>query len=133
MPGELLLQRLNKADQVITVVAVLAGLGEQVTRVGEQGGALGGAGDGDATAAAEFQQAFVAQEAQGAQYGVAVDAEHGGQVHGGGQAFAWADLAFGDSPADLRGGLLVQWGGIGGVQRLNRACGTSHDGTTVAP
>ena len=50
----------------------------------DDGAAFGGAGDGDAAAAAELEQAFVAEQAQGAEDGVGVDAEDGGEVFGRG-------------------------------------------------
>ncbi len=46
---------------------------------------LWGSDDGDAAAAAELEQAFVAELAECAQDGVGVDAENGGQVFGGGR------------------------------------------------
>ena len=59
------------------------------------------------------EQSFVAEEAQGAQHGVGVDAEHGGEVFGGGEAFAGLGFALGDGAADLGGDLLVEVGGVG--------------------
>jgi hypothetical protein len=44
---------------------------------------FGCGGDGDAAAAAELEQAFVSEESEGAQHGVGVDAENGGEVFRG--------------------------------------------------
>jgi hypothetical protein len=49
---------------------------------------LRGPGHGDAVAALELQQSFVAEQPQGSQDGVAVHPEHGGQVACGRQPFA---------------------------------------------
>jgi hypothetical protein len=46
------------------------------------------AGDGDAVAAPELQQSFVAEQPQGSQDSVAVHPEHGGQVACGRQSLA---------------------------------------------
>ena len=61
---------------------------------------LGGSGDGDAAAAAELEQAFVAELAECAQDGVGVDAEDGGKVFGRREAFAGLGFAVGDRAAD---------------------------------
>ena len=77
---------------------------------------LGGAGDGDAAAAAEFEEAFVAELAEGAEDGVGVDAEDGGEVFGGWESFAGFGFAVGDGAADLAGDLFVQVEGVVAVE-----------------
>ena len=77
----------------------------------DDGALFGGAGDGDAAAAAEFEQAFVAELAEGAEDGVGVDVEDGGEVFGGWESFAGFGFAVGDRAADLAGDLLVEVGG----------------------
>ncbi len=69
---------------------------------------FGGAGDGDAAAAAELEQALVAELAEGAEDGVGVDAEDGGEVFGGWESFAGFCFAVGDGAADLAGDLMVE-------------------------
>jgi hypothetical protein len=74
---------LEDLDEVVGFVAVNAGVVEQFSGAFDDGALLGGAGDGDAAAAAECKQAFVAEFAECAQDGVGVDAEYGGEVFGG--------------------------------------------------
>jgi hypothetical protein len=69
---------------------------------------LRGAGDGDAAAAAEFEEAFVAEFAECAQDGVGVDAEDVGEVFGGWESLAGFGFAVRDGAADLGGRLFVQ-------------------------
>ena len=99
-------------DQFVGSVALAAGEVEEVFGLFDDGALLGGAGDGDAAAAAEFEQAFVAELAERAEDGVGVDAEDGGEVFGGWQSFAGFGFAVGDGAADLgrrlaRGGLVA--------------------------
>ena len=93
-------------------VAVLAGVVDELAGLLDDGAALGGAGDGDAASAAELEQAFVAEEAERAEDGVAVDVEDGGEVFGGWEAFSGFGFAVGDGAADLGGDLLVEVGGV---------------------
>ena len=85
-----------------------AGVVEEFCRLSDEGSVLGGAGDGDAAAAAKFEEAFVAELAECAQDGVGVDAEHGGEVFGGWESFAGFGFAVGDGAANLGGDLFVQ-------------------------
>jgi hypothetical protein len=78
----------------------------------DDGAVLWGAGDGDAAAAAEPEQAFVAELAECAQDGVGVDAEDRGEVSGRWQAFAGFGFAVGDGAADFAGDLLVELGAL---------------------
>ena len=98
---------------------------EEVFGAFDEGALLGGAGDGDAAAAAEFEQAFVAELAEGAQDGVGVDAEDGGEVFGGWESFSGFCLTLGDGTADLGGRLLVEVEGIVAVE-LDTSHGASH-------
>jgi hypothetical protein len=86
---------------------------------------LWAAGDADGASAAHFEQAFVAQQPEGAQDGVAVYAEDGGEVACLGDAVAGTRFAVGDRAADLGGDLLVQRGGVGAID------GRERDGATV--
>src|SRR6266566_1781632 len=59
---------------------------EEIPCPGEDGTALGCAGHGDATPAPELQQAFFPEHVQRTQNGVLIDAQHGRDVFGQGQA-----------------------------------------------
>ena len=87
--------------------------------------AFGCAGDRDAAAAAEFEQAFVAELAEGAEDGVGVDAEDGGEVFGGWESFAGFGFAVGDGAADLACDLFVQVEGVVVVE-LDISHGAKH-------
>jgi hypothetical protein len=91
---------------------VLASEADEVSRTSDDDATLGAAGNGDAAAAAELEQAFVAEEAQRTQDGVRVDLEHGGEVAGGRETLAWLCFTVGDRAADLGGDLLVQLGWV---------------------
>jgi hypothetical protein len=78
----------------------------------DDGTTLGRSRDRDAAAAAELEQAFVAELSEGAEDGVGVDAEHGGEVFGGWESFAGFGFAVGDGAADLACDLFVQVEGV---------------------
>ena len=59
-------------DQFVGFVALGACVVEEFFGAFGDGALLGAAGDGDAAAAAEFEEAFVAELAEGAQGGVGV-------------------------------------------------------------
>ena len=116
---------LNEADEFVGFVALGSSVVEELSCAFDEGALFGGAGDGDAAAAAEFEQAFVAQLAEGAQDGVGVDAEDGGEVFGGWESFAGFGFAVGDGAADLGGDLFVQVERVIAVE-LDMAHGASH-------
>jgi hypothetical protein len=60
-------------DELVGFVAVGAGVLEEVFGSFDEGALFGGAGDGDAAAAAEFEQAFVAKLAERAEDGVLME------------------------------------------------------------
>jgi hypothetical protein len=107
---------LDDLDEVVGFVALGAGVVEQFSGAFDDGALLGGAGDGDAAAAAEFDEAFVAQFAECAQDGVGVDAEYGGEVFGGWESFARFGFAVGDGAADLAGDLFMKAEGVVAVE-----------------
>ena len=74
---------MDDPDEFVGFVPLCAGVVAEFFGSFDDGSAFGGAGDGDAASAAEFEQAFVAEGAEGAQDGVGVDAEDGGEVFGG--------------------------------------------------
>ena len=94
---------------------MLAGVLDEFSGALDDGAAFGGADHGDAAAAFELQESFVAQQPQGAEDGVGVDVEDGGEVLGRGEAFAGLGFSVGDGAADLGGDLLVQVDGVVGV------------------
>jgi hypothetical protein len=75
-------------DEFVGFVALGAGVVDEFSGAFDDCALFWGAGDGDAVAAAEFEQAFVAEFAEGAEDGVGVDAEHGGEVFGGWESSA---------------------------------------------
>ena len=99
-------------DEFVAFVALGAGVVEEVFGSFDEGALFGGAGDGDAAAAAEFEQAFVAELAESAEDGVGVDAEDGGEVFGGWESFAALGFAVRDGAADLACDLFVQVEGV---------------------
>ena len=103
---------LDDLDEFVGFVALCAGVVEEIFGAFDDGALFGCAGDGDAAAAAELEQAFVAELAEGAEDGVGVDAEDGGEVSGGREPFAGLGFAVGDGAADLGGDLFVQFGGL---------------------
>jgi hypothetical protein len=105
----------DDADELLEPVAVPAGEVDEVRCLGDDGAALWGAGNGDAAAAAEVEQALVAQLAECAQHGVGVDAKHGREIARRWQSFAGVGFPVGDGTADLSGDLLVQLRGIASV------------------
>ena len=86
----------------------MAGEFEELPRLLDDRALTRRARDRHTTASAELEQALVAENAQGTQHGVGVDAEHGGQVLGGWQAIARDRLALRDGPSDLRRHLVVE-------------------------
>jgi hypothetical protein len=115
----------DEVDEFVWFVALGAGVVEEVFGSFDEGALLGGAGDGDAAAAAEFEQAFVAELAECAEDGVGVDAENVGEVFGGWESFAAFGFAVGDGAADLAGDLFVQVEGVV-VVALDISHGAKH-------
>jgi hypothetical protein len=107
---------LDDLDEFVGLVALGAGVLEELSGASDDGALLGGCGDGDAATAAELEQAFIAQFAESAKDGVGVDAEDGGEVFGGWESFAGFGFAFCDGAADLGGGLFVQVEGVVAVE-----------------
>src|SRR5690606_29004591 len=107
----------DEGDEVGSAVSEAGGLGDEFAGPLVQDGVdVGGVADADAAAAAEFQDAFVAEFAEGAEGGVGVDVELGGDLLGGGHSFAGGEVALGDGAPDAAGELLVQRGRVGDVQ-----------------
>src|SRR6478672_10111815 len=78
----------DDADELCGLVALVAGEVEEVSGPFDHGATFRGAGDGDAAAAAELEQALVAELAESAEDGVGVDLEDGCEVFRGWEAFA---------------------------------------------
>ena len=107
---------LDELDELVGLVALGAGVAEQVFGAFDDGALLWCAADGDAAAAAELEEAFIAELAECAQDGVGVDAELGGEVFGGRESLAGFCFAVGDGAADLTGHLFVQVEGVVAVE-----------------
>jgi hypothetical protein len=103
---------LDEVDELVGFVALAAGVLEEVFGLFDEGASFRRPGDRDAAAAAEFEQAFVAELAEGAEDGVGVDTEDGGEVFGGWESFAGFGFAVGDGAADLACDLFVQVEGV---------------------
>jgi hypothetical protein len=116
---------LDDVDEFVGFVAVDAGVVEELFGLFDEGTVFGGAGDGDAAAAAEFEEAFVAELAECAQDGVGVDAEDVGEVFGGWEPFAGFGFAVFDGAADLGADLVVEGEGVVAVE-LDLAHNASH-------
>ena len=118
---------LDDLDQLIDAVAVVAGVVNEFACSLDDCAAFGCREDGDAASASELEQSFVAKEPEGAQHGVGVDAEYGGEVLSRRQSFAGFGFAVGDGTADLGCDLFVEIGGVGLVDldRDHRASDTS--------
>jgi hypothetical protein len=99
---------LDHADELVASVAVRAGEFDEIVDRAQDCTALRCTGDRDAAAAAELEQAFVAQGTKCAKHGVGVDAEHCCHVFGEWEALAWAGFAVGDRAAYLSRDLEVE-------------------------
>ena len=73
------------------------------------------AGNGHASATAELEQPFVAQEAQGAQNRVRVHPQNGREVMSRRQPFTGCRLSVGDGLSDVRSYLIMEQRGVGSV------------------
>ena len=73
---------LDDLDEFVAAEAVVAGEFDEIPCPGEHRPALGGARDGDAPSAPEFQQSFLPEDVQGPQDCVLVHAQHGGEIFG---------------------------------------------------
>jgi hypothetical protein len=96
-------------------VALLPRELDEILCLREHRAVLWRAGNGDAAAAPELEQALVAESAERAEDGVGVDAENGGKVFRGRQALARLCLAVCDRSSDLAGDLLVEIGPVASV------------------
>jgi|SRR5579862_3717133 len=91
---------------------------------------FGGAGDGDAAAAAELEQSFVPKQAQRPKHRVGVDIEDGCEVFGGRESLSGFRFPARDRASDLAGDLFVEVGGVGAVD-LDTQHGAIHNSATV--
>jgi hypothetical protein len=76
---------LDDLDEFVGAVAVLAGVVDEVACFLEDGPPFGGTGDGDAAAAAEFEESFVAEQPQGPQHGVGLTSRMAARSLAGGR------------------------------------------------
>jgi hypothetical protein len=101
-----LAQAADQLEQLVAAVAVLAGELDERLCAGDDGAALGTAEHRHSAAAAELEEALVAEGAKGAKHCVRVHAEHRGEVFGRRATLARLGLALGDRAPDLGGCLL---------------------------
>jgi len=99
---------LDHSNQFVGAVALLAREAHKLTRARDNRTAFRRAGDGDAAAAPELEQALVSKRAEGAEHGVRVDAEHGGEILRWRKTLRRSCLAVGNCPPDLGRNLNVQ-------------------------
>ena len=107
---------LDDLDEFVGLVAVAAGVVEELSCLVDEGALLGGSGDGDAAAAAEVEEAFVAELAERSEDGVGVDAEDGGEVLGRWEALPGFGFAVCDGAADFASDLVVEVEGVVAVE-----------------
>ena len=129
-PVEASAHGLDDPDQLVEPVAVAAGEADEVAGLLDDLAALRRARDGDAAAAAELEQALVAQRPERAEDGVRVDAEHGGEVPRRRQALSGLRLAVPDRAADLGRHLLVELGRLVPID-LDAEHGASNNSSIV--
>jgi hypothetical protein len=78
-------------------------------------GALRGASYGDSSSPTELQQALIAQETQGTEHGIGVDAQDRSQISGRWHPFSRGCFPLGDSATNFRGHLFVESQGFGTI------------------
>ena len=103
-------------QQLVLPVSVLPGHTGELGRLGDDGAPIWRPGDGDATAAAELEQALVTKRSERAQDRVGVDAELSCEVARGWEPLPGLGLALRDGSSNLRGHLCVQ---IGWLERIH--------------
>ena len=109
-------EAVDQLDQVVLAVSLAARNVDQLLGFAEYGALRHRpAGDADATAAPELEQALVAQQAQRPQHRVGVHAQDRGEVTGRWKSLARAGLPVGDRAADIGRDLVVQKSGIATV------------------
>jgi hypothetical protein len=99
-------------DEFVDAVAVVAGEVDEFSGSLDDCATFGCAGDGDAAAASEFEQAFVSELPECPEDGVGVDLEDCGEVFGRWEALAGPCFSVGDRASDLGGDLFVEVGGV---------------------
>jgi hypothetical protein len=114
-------------DEFVHAVALPLRELDELTRSLDNGTPLGRPSDRDPAPAPELEEALIAEQPEGAQDGVRVHAEDGGEVLRRWESLAGFRLPFGDRATDLRGNLLVEIRGVGFVHldMKHRASDTS--------
>jgi hypothetical protein len=107
---------LDDLYEFVHAIAVFTGERHKLPRSLDNRTTLGRSRNRDAAAAAELEQALVAELTEGAEDGVGVDAEDGGEVFGRWESFAGFGFAVGDGAADLACDLFVQLEGVVAVE-----------------
>ena len=116
---------LDDLYEFVDAIAVFTGERHELPRSLDDRTALGRSRDRDAAAAAELEQAFVAELSEGAEDGVRVHSEDCGEVFGGRESFAGFGFAVGEGAADLACDLFVQVEGVVVVE-LDTSHGAMH-------
>ena len=96
--------------EFLRVVALPAGVLDELPCTGHYRPTLGCARDGDAAPAAELEEALIAQSAKGTKNRIRVHAELGCQILRRRETLTRLGLAVYDRAADLRSDLLVETG-----------------------
>ena len=115
--------------QLVGPVTVEARKANELARALDHEAAPWRAGDSDASAAAELEQALVAQLPERTKDRVLVHAEDRGKVARGREPLARLGLAFRDRAPDLRCDLLVELGRFGPVD-VDTKNGASNNSST---
>jgi hypothetical protein len=121
-------KRTNDLDEVIAAVAVPPGKFDELAHPDYELARGGTTGNRYPAASFEFEQALVAKDVQGAEDGVLVYTEHGGNVFGEWKPFTRTRLALSDRTPDLCCNLVVKEGRLGPVN-VDTQHGPSHSST----
>jgi len=93
---DVLRNRLDDLNQLLTPIALLAGELKEFLGAGNNGAPFSRASDGDPTTAAELEQPLVTQQAKSTEDGVPIHTKHGCEVPRRRQALARQRLTLGD-------------------------------------
>lgn len=138
-PPRLSVNVLDDLDEFIHAEAVLACVVNEFAGLLNDLSAFGNPDHGDAAAAAEFEEPFVAQEPKGPEDSVGVHAQYRGQVLGGRKALPRLRLTLRNGTPDLHGDLLEEVGGVilvhldcqHGASKISIILGKQEAGMTV--
>jgi hypothetical protein len=101
-------QVVQQCHKFVPPVPMGSGESDQLLGLGYHSASLGCSGHHDRPSPPQLKKPLVSQHSQGAQHGVGVHSEHGGQILGLRNAVSGACLPFGDGPADIGSDLLME-------------------------